>query len=37
MGVVLGEWVRTGECSEQDAIAVVDMIGAHNAERVYSL
>jgi hypothetical protein len=37
MGVVLGEWVRTGECSEQDAIAVVDMIGVHNAERVYSL
>lgn len=37
MGIVLGEWVRTGECSEQDAIAVVDMIGVHNAARVYSL
>jgi uncharacterized protein len=37
MGLVLGEWVRAGECSEQDAIAVVDMIGVHNAERVYSL
>jgi uncharacterized protein len=37
MGLVLGEWVRTGECGEQDAIAIVDMIGVHNAARVYSL
>ncbi|GFG53105.1 amidohydrolase [Mycolicibacterium agri] len=37
MGLVLGEWVRTGECGEQDAIAIVDMIGARNAARVYSL
>ena len=31
MGLVLGEWVRTGDCGEQDAIAIVDMIGVHNA------
>ena len=37
MGLVLGEWVRTGECGEADAIAIVDMIGVHNAERVYGL
>ena len=37
MGLVLGEWVRTGECAEQDAIAIVDMIGVHNAARVYGL
>jgi predicted TIM-barrel fold metal-dependent hydrolase len=37
MGLVLGEWVRTGECGEQDAIAIVDMIGVHNAVRVYGL
>lgn len=37
MGLVLGEWVRTGDCGEQDAIAIVDMIGVRNAARVYSL
>ncbi len=37
MGLVLGQWVRSGDCGEQDAIAIVDMIGAHNAERVYGL
>ena len=37
MGLVLGEWVRAGDCGEQDAIAIVDMIGVRNAERVYSL
>jgi predicted TIM-barrel fold metal-dependent hydrolase len=37
MGLVLGEWVRTGDCAEQDAIAIVDMIGVHNADRVYGL
>ena len=37
MGLVLGEWVRTGECGEQDAIAIVDMIGVRNAARVYAL
>jgi hypothetical protein len=37
MGLVLGEWVRAGDCGEQDAIAIVDMIGVHNAARVYSL
>jgi predicted TIM-barrel fold metal-dependent hydrolase len=37
MGLVLGEWVRTGECGEQDAIAIVDMIGMRNAARVYGL
>lgn len=37
MGLVLGEWVRTGDCGEQDAIAIVDMIGERNAARVYGL
>jgi uncharacterized protein len=37
MGLVLGEWVRTGDCAEQDAIAIVDMIGVRNAARVYGL
>ncbi|WP_029111859.1 amidohydrolase family protein [Mycobacterium sp. URHB0044] len=37
MGVVLGGWVRAGDCAEQDAIRIVDMIGVHNAERVYGL
>ena len=37
MGLILGEWVRTGDCAEQDAIAIVDMIGVQNAARVYGL
>jgi predicted TIM-barrel fold metal-dependent hydrolase len=37
MGLVLGGWVRTGDCAEDDAIRIVDMIGAANAERVYGL
>ena len=37
MGLVLGEWVRTGDCGEGDAIAIVDMIGVRNADRVYGL
>jgi predicted TIM-barrel fold metal-dependent hydrolase len=37
MGLVLGDWVRTGDCTEADAIRIVDMIGVHNAERVYAL
>ncbi|WP_041311132.1 amidohydrolase family protein [Mycobacterium sp. JS623] len=37
MGLVLGGWIRTGDCAEQDAIRIVDMIGVHNAERVYAL
>lgn len=37
MGLVLGEWVRSGDCSEADAIRIVDMIGVHNATRVYGL
>ena len=37
MGLVLGEWVRAGDCDEQDAIRIVDMIGVRNAERVYAL
>ena len=37
MGLVLGGWVRAGDCTEQDAIRIVDMIGVHNAERVYDL
>ncbi|BBY18345.1 amidohydrolase [Mycolicibacterium litorale] len=35
MGLVLGDWIRTGNCTEADAIRIVDMIGVHNAERVY--
>jgi predicted TIM-barrel fold metal-dependent hydrolase len=37
MGQVLGGWVRAGDCTEQDAIRIVDMIAVHNAERVYGL
>jgi predicted TIM-barrel fold metal-dependent hydrolase len=37
MGLVLGGWVRTGDCTESDAIRIVDMIGVHNAARVYGL
>ena len=37
MGLVLGGWVRRGDCSERDAIRVVDLIGVHNAQRVYGL
>jgi hypothetical protein len=37
MGLVLGEWVRCGDCTEADAIRIVDMIGVRNAERVYGL
>ena len=37
MGLVLGEWVRTGDCGVDDATRIVDMIGVHNAARVYSL
>lgn len=37
MGVVLGGWVRAGDCSEADAIRIVDLIGVHNATRVYAL
>ncbi len=37
MGLVLGGWVNTGDCTEQDAIRIVDMIGVHNATRVYAL
>jgi predicted TIM-barrel fold metal-dependent hydrolase len=37
MGLVLGDWIRAGDCGEADAIRIVDMIGVHNAERVYGL
>ena len=37
MGLELGSWVRTGDCTVADAIRIVDLIGVHNAERVYSL
>jgi uncharacterized protein len=37
MGQVLGGWVRTGDCGVDDAIRIVDMIGVHNAERVYGV
>lgn len=37
MGLVLGGWVQAGDCSESDAIRIVDLIGVRNAERVYGL
>ncbi|KAA0086455.1 amidohydrolase [Mycolicibacterium sp. P9-64] len=37
MGRVLGGWVRAGDCTEQDAIRIVDMIAVDNAERVYGV
>ncbi|WP_197375704.1 amidohydrolase family protein [Mycolicibacterium baixiangningiae] len=37
IGLVLGDWIRTGDCTEADAIRIVDMVGVHNAERVYGL
>jgi predicted TIM-barrel fold metal-dependent hydrolase len=37
MGEVLGAWVRRGDCSLDDAIGIVDKIGADNARRVYGL
>lgn len=37
MGVVLGEWVRAGDCTDDDAIHVVNLIGVANAQRVYGL
>jgi predicted TIM-barrel fold metal-dependent hydrolase len=37
MGLVLGAWVRRGEWSVDDAVRVVEMVGAGNAERVYGL
>lgn len=37
MGLVLGEWVGAGDCTVADAVRIVDMIGVHNANRVYSL
>jgi len=35
MGLVLGGWVRRGDCSVADALRVVDMMGVHNARRIY--
>ena len=37
MGLVLGEWIRAGDCNDDDAIRIVDMIAVRNSERVYSL
>jgi uncharacterized protein len=37
MGLTLGGWVRTGDCTEADAIRIVEKIGVANAERVYGL
>jgi predicted TIM-barrel fold metal-dependent hydrolase len=37
MGLVLGGWIRAGDCTTADAIRIVDMIGVSNAERVYAL
>ncbi|MBI3223932.1 MAG: amidohydrolase family protein [Mycolicibacterium cosmeticum] len=37
MGLTLGGWVRHGDCTVDDAIRIVDMIGVRNAARVYGL
>ncbi|TRW80332.1 amidohydrolase family protein [Mycolicibacterium sp. 018/SC-01/001] len=37
MGQVLGGWISSGDCSEADAIRIVEMIGTTNAQRVYGL
>lgn len=37
MGLVLGGCARAGDGTEQDAIRIVDMIGAQNTERVYGM
>ncbi|MBJ7336980.1 amidohydrolase family protein [Mycolicibacterium sp.] len=37
MGLILGEWLRAGDCGLADATRLVDMIGVHNSERVYSI
>ncbi|MCV7227983.1 amidohydrolase family protein [Mycolicibacterium komossense] len=37
MGLVLGDWIRSGDCATDDAIRIVDMIGVHNATRVYGV
>lgn len=37
MGVVLGDWIRSGDCGESDALRIVDMIGTANAQRVYGV
>jgi predicted TIM-barrel fold metal-dependent hydrolase len=37
MGDVLGTWVGRGDCSVDDAVRIVEKIGADNARRVYGL
>lgn len=37
MGLVLGGWVRRGDWSIEDAVRVVELVGAGNARRVYGL
>ncbi len=37
MGLVLGDWVKAGDCGIDDAINIVDLIGVHNPERVYGI
>lgn len=37
MGLELGGWIQRGDCTVEDAIRIVDMIGVHNARRVYGL
>lgn len=37
MGLELGGWIERGDCTVEDAIRIVDMIGIHNATRVYGL
>jgi len=37
MGIVLGDWVSSGDWSQDDATRVTDLIGSGNARRVYGL
>ena len=37
MGEVLGDWVRRGDWSAEDAVTMVDLVARENAERVYRL
>lgn len=37
MGIELAKWIRHGDCTVPDAIRIVDLIGVHNAARVYGL
>jgi uncharacterized protein len=37
VGEVLGGWIDRGDCTLDDAVRIVDLVGAGNARRVYGL